>query len=277
MICFRALRSALAPESALAAAAIGYFTLFSLFPLTLMTVAIASYWVDPSWAESEIVQQLEFAIPALGELLGANIHGIIRNRGTVTGFALIILLWSGSNIFAVLTREMDKVWHVATDRPMWRRRGIAMLMALSLSFLLLALSFLEGTVFTIVNSLIPDELDKFRPYTSQLWSVFVDIGLFLVLYGWIPHISLSWKQVLPGAIAAGLLWELAKRGFLLIIEIYLSRSNLVYGSVSIIIVLLTWTYVSALIFFFGGYLNYEYAQSKAQDARQKANRTIWKV
>ncbi|KAA3655420.1 MAG: hypothetical protein DWQ04_33580, partial [Chloroflexi bacterium] len=52
------------------------------------------------------------------------------------------------------------------------------------------------------------------------------------------------------------------RAFLAFIGTYLSRSNLVYGSVTTIIVFLTWTYVSSIIFFFGSYLNVEYGRRK---------------
>ena len=60
----KALQPTFGPETALAAAAISYFTLFSLFPLTLLSVAIASLWLDPLLAESEIIRQLEFVAPA---------------------------------------------------------------------------------------------------------------------------------------------------------------------------------------------------------------------
>ena len=128
-------QAALAPDSALTAAAISYFTLFSLFPLTLLTVAIGSLWIDPMLAESAVVTRLEFAAPALGELLGANIERIVRARGPITGFASLTLLWSSSNIFNVLTRAADRVWSVDEKRPPWRRRGLAILIVLVITLI----------------------------------------------------------------------------------------------------------------------------------------------
>lgn len=267
-IIYRAIRKTMAPQTALLAAAIGYFTLFSLFPLTLLSVAVASFWVDPSWAESEVVTQLEFVVPAIGDLLGANISGIIRNRGPITGVALVILLWSGSNIFNQLTRALDGMWGVSHKRSFLRRRGFAMLLALSLSTILLIIFFAEGTIGTIANSFIPDELDQYRPYTTQLWAGAVSVALFCVLYFVLPHVSLSWRQIVPGGVLAGVVWEVAKRGFLVFIGQYLTRSNLVYGSVSIIIIFLTWVYFSTLIFMFGAYLNFEYTQQKLEETVQ---------
>lgn len=252
------LQAALAPDSALAAAAISYFTLFSLFPLTLLTVAIGSLWIDPVLAESEVVMQLEFVAPALGELLGTNIERIVEARGTITGFAVLTLLWSSSNIFNVLTRAADRVWQVDEKRPSWRRRGLAILLVLIISGLLLAASFAESTIWTIINTLLPDEIQWMQPYTDQFWAVFLSVTLFATLYYFLPHVKLTWRQVLPGAIGAGILWELAKRGFLFFVASYLSRSNLVYGSFATITVFLTWAYFSSLIFMFGAHLNVKY-------------------
>ncbi len=271
-VLFRAIRNTFEPETALVAAAIGYFTLFSLFPLTLLSVAVASFWVDPSWVESEVVTQLEFIVPAISDLLGANISGIIRNRAPVTGIALGILLWSGSNIFTQLTRALDGMWGVPRKRSFIRRRGFAMLMALSLSFALLIIFIAEGTIGAIVNSFIPDDLEQYRPYTVQLWSGFVSVGLFGVLYYLLPHVPLGWRQVVPGAVLGGLVWEGAKRGFLIFINLYLTRSNLVYGSVSIIIIFLLWVYITTMIFMFGAYLNHEYTKQK--DAEQSSGKSL---
>lgn len=256
----KALQAALSPDTALTAAAISYFTLFSLFPLTLLSVAIASRWFDPLWAESEIIRQLEFVAPALGKLLGDNIKQIVVTRGPVTTFALLVLLWSSSNVFNVLTRTMDTIWEAGTSRSPWRHRGLAILTALTVSAMLLAASFAEGTVLTIANSLLPEELQVMRPYTIGFWWALASVALFVLLYYLLPHVKLAWRNVLPGAVMAGLLWELAKRTFLYFVATYLTRSNLVYGSVAAITAFLTWTYVSSIIFLFGAYLNVAYTR-----------------
>lgn len=262
---FVSFQAALTPESALTAAAISYFTLFSLFPLTLLTVAIGSIWLDPILAEGEVITQLEFAAPALSDLLGANIERIVRARGSITGFAILTLLWSSSNIFNVLTRAADRVWQVDEKRPSWRRRGLAMLIVLVISGLLLAASFAESTIWTIVNTLLPDEIQQMRPYTDRFWAVFLSVTLFTALYYFLPHVKLTWRQVLPGAVGAGVLWEMAKQGFLYFVTSYLSRSNLVYGSFATITVFLTWAYFSSIIFMFGAHLNVQYQRLQMGD------------
>lgn len=251
-------KATLAHETSIVAAAIGYFTLFSLFPLTLISVAIGSLWLDPVMAESEIVTQLEFVAPALGDLLGANIEQMVVARGTITGFAFLILLWSASNIFNVFTRTMDRIWRVKDARTVWRHRGLAILFAMTISVLLLLASFVEGVISTVFSVLLPETWILFRSMSSQWWAIAMNVTLFMLLYYFLPHIKLSWRDVLPGAVLAGLLWEGAKHGLLLFVSNYLSRTNVVYGSLATIMVFLTWTYISSFIFLFGTYLNVEY-------------------
>ncbi len=91
----------LKPASAITAAAIAYFALLSLFPLILLSIAIASFVLGPLMDQQVIVQQLEFIAPALGQLLGQNIEGIIQTRGSITGIALVGLIWSASTFFSI--------------------------------------------------------------------------------------------------------------------------------------------------------------------------------
>jgi len=82
----------------------------------------------------------------------------------------------------------------------------------------------------------------------------------MVLYLILPHAASGWREILPGAMGAGLLWELAKKAFLLFVSTYMSVSNLVYGSVAAVVAVMSWAYLSGLIFLFGAYLSVAYSR-----------------
>ena len=253
----RAIQLATAPESQLVASSIGSFTLFSVFPLALLAVALASNWLDPVLAETRIVAELEFVVPGLDTLLGANLQNLVQARGPVTGLAALALVWSASSAFNVITRAMDRIWGADINhrRSVWRHRTLAVLTVLLVAGLLMVATMVEGPALTIVNSLLPERLSRIGPYTDRFWAAFLNVVLFGVLYRFMPHVRLTWRDVLPGAILAGVLWQAAKQLFLLFIGRYLSSSNLVYGSVGAIIAFLMWTYVSSVILLFGALLN----------------------
>ena len=95
-------------------------------------------------------------------------------------------------------------------------------------------------------------------------AILLDVALFMVLYMVLPHGASTWREILPGAIGAGFLWELAKKAFLSLVCTYISVSNLVYGSVAAMIAFLVWAYRSGIIFLFGAYLSVSYFQLKQQ-------------
>ncbi len=271
-ILFWGLYRTLSAKSYLAAASLAYFTLFSLFPLILLAVAIASLWLDPLVIEADILQQLEFIAPGLRALLGDNLVQIVESRRTITGLALITFVWGSSNIFWGVTRTLDEIWSVDGQRSGWRHRGIAILLALGGTVLLLIASFGQSTVSVVLNQFVPEVWLRYRAYTNVLFSITLDVLIFGLLYLYLPHRKLRWRDILPGAVAGGILWELAKRFFVLFLTSYLTVTNLLYGSVTALMAFLFWSYSTGLIFQFGAYLNVEYVRHRTQQEAEAGER-----
>jgi len=227
-----AAREALKPGSAITAAAIAYFALFSLFPLTLLSISIASFNLGPLMDQQLIVQKLEFIAPALGQLLGQNIDEIIRARGPVTSVALVGLIWSASTIFYTLTQTLNEIWGNKRSRPVWKRRGLAILFVLTFVGPALFLASFTGSMIANLRTWLPDQIIPIGGGISFVVAILLDVALFMMLYIMLPHGASTWREILPGAIGAGLLWELAKKAFLFFVSSYISVSNLVYGSVA---------------------------------------------
>jgi membrane protein len=259
-----AARETLKTNSTITAAAIAYFAVFSLFPLTLLSIAVASFSLGSLMDQHLIIQRLEFIVPALGQLLGKNIDEIIRVRGPITIVALVSLIWSASTIFYMLTGTLNEIWGNKRNRSYWKRRGLAILLILTFAGPLLFLGSFASSMIANLRSWLPDQIIPASGILGFTVAIFLDIALFMLLYIVLPHGASTWREVLPGAIGAGLLWELAKKAFLFFVSTYLSVSNLVYGSVAAIIAFLTWAYLSGLIFLFGAFLSVSYYRLKQQ-------------
>jgi membrane protein len=209
-----------------------------------------------------ILQRLEFVAPALGQLLGQNIDQIIQTRGPVTGVALLGLVWSASTIFNTLTQTLYDLWSYKHRRAVWKRHGLAILFVLAFVGPALFLASLAGSLIASLQAWLPSQTLPITGGLGSVLAIFLDVAFFLLIYSLLPHGTSTWRELLPGAIAAGLLWELAKKAFLFFVTIYISASNLIYGSVSAMIAFLVWAYLSGIIFLFGAYLSVAYAQFK---------------
>jgi membrane protein len=254
----------LKPKSAITAAAIAYFALFSLFPITLLSISIASFSLGSLMDQHLIVEKLEFIAPALGQLLGQNINEIIQARGPVSTIALVGLIWSASTIFYTLTHTLNEIWGNKRNRPVWKRRGLAIIFVLTFVGPALFLASFASSMIANLRTWLPDQFIPIGDVISIVVAIMLDVALFMVLYSMLPHGASTWREILPGAISAGLLWELAKKVFLFFVSSYISVSNLVYGSVTAIFAFLIWAYVSGLIFLFGAFLCISYYQLKQQ-------------
>ncbi len=250
-----AAREALKPDSVIKAAAIAYFSILSLFPLAIISISISSLFYGSSMDQQLILQQFEFIAPALGQLLGENIKEIFQARGPVTFAAVLVLVWSASQIFFALTSTLNGIWNPKRKRPVWKRRSLAMGFVIIFIGPALILSSFASSMMATFRAWLPDQVFLVGGILGFLMAVLLDIALFMTLYIMLPHGDSTWRDVLPGAIAAGLLWEFAKKAFLFFISTYLSVSNLVYGSVTAIIAFLAWAYLSGLILLFGAFLS----------------------
>jgi membrane protein len=271
-----AAQKAVKPNAMIKAAAIAYFALFSLFPLILLSISIASIRLGSLTLMDQrlVVQRLEFIAPALGQLLGQNINNIILERGPVSGVALLVLIWSSSTVFYILTNSLNEIWDVERRRPVWRQRGVAILVVLGVVVPALFLASFVGSLLAALGTLLPATIIQIASSVSWGVIILLNVVMFMLLYLMLPHGNSTWREILPGALAAGLLWELAKRAFLFFVSTYIVASNLVYGSVAAIIAFLTWAYLSGLILLFGAHLSVAYYQLKRNALKQQNRDTL---
>jgi membrane protein len=265
-------REVLSYEASLIGAAFAYFTLLSVFPLILLTLAIASFFVEPTQIGTGILERLEFVIPGFEQLLGTNLERILTSRGAITRLSAITLIWSASSLFYVITRALDSVWvgERVRVRSVYYYRALAIVLTLLLAVLLWTASIAWSFAVPIADRLMTGQLVILTPLFSFGGAALLNIFVFTMLYIALPHVSLTWRDVIIGAVIAGLFWELAKRAFLFFVTNYLTLSNLIYGSVTAIIALLAWAYLSGLIFLFGAHLNVRYKRKRQEHPPEAA-------
>jgi membrane protein len=211
-----------------------------------------------------IIRRLEFVAPAMGQLLGQNIDEIVEARGPVTSIALVGLVWSASTIFYTFTHTMNQIWGLKQRRAFCTRRGVSILFVLLFVGPILLLASFASSMIAHLSPFLSVPIMSLEGVGGLVLAILLDIALFMVLYMMLPHGKSTWREILAGAIGAGILWELAKKAFLSFVSTYISVSNMIYGSVAAIIAFLAWAYLSGLIFIFGAYLSVFYVEFKRQ-------------
>jgi membrane protein len=162
-------------------------------------------------------------------------------------------------------QAINTAWEVERPRAAWKERAIAVGMVVSV-VLLFFLSVASTALFEVWGRL-PDLLIGGAPASMglvpRLLAAIVPYvftaALFWILYRVLPHAQVSWSDVLPAALLASLVWEVAKHGFAFYVAEFAVYS-LVYGSLAAVVVFLLWSYLSGVIILLGAELSVQCAK-----------------
>jgi membrane protein len=205
---------------------------------------------------------LDHYLPGATDFLQIN-SSLLQGQLTVLRItALVTLIWTGSGIFAVTGRLLDRAWRIKHKGRLWLRRRLLALPIAVVALILIALSLAASTLWGLLNRL---EFLNGIGWFTQLISLAIILSLntlfFSLAYLSLPSAQVRWHEVLPGSVLASVLWEGSKLAFTAYLS-HLRLFNVIYGSVAAIAAFLIWAYLSGCIILFCGELNAEYTRRR---------------
>lgn len=271
-------------KASLLAAALAYYTVFSITPLLVIAIAIVGAVFGQEAARGEILAQINDLV---GEEGAQAIEMALANAnqpeiGSIaSSISVVVLLIGASGVFAQLQEALNTVWNI-TAKPnvgLWnfiQKRLLSFGMVLAIGFLLLV-SLIISAILSGISKL---ELGILPGLTIfwQLLNFFVSFGfitvLFALIYKYLPDVKIRWKDVWVGAIITALLFSLGKY----LIGLYLGQGSLgsTYGAAGSLIVFLAWVFYSAQILLFGAELTEVYARRYGRQIRPNSHATMVK-
>ncbi len=259
-----------ADNAARLAAALAYYTIFSVAPLLVIVVALAGLFYGREAAQGQLTHEIGRYVtnPDAVDL----IQTVIKNArvpetsalATLVGFGL--LLWGAAGVFGELRNALNNIWDVPPRTTFGLRyflldRLLPLAMVVISGLLLLVSLFLSTAVGAAT-----DLLDVYLPGAAassgaiNFWFLFVITFLiFALLYKYVPDVPIYWVDVWPGALATALLFSLGR----LLIGWYLAHSSVAtaYGAAGSIVLILLYTYYSAQVFYLGAEFTQVYGRT----------------
>jgi membrane protein len=262
------------------AAALAYYTVFSLAPLLVLVIAIASFVVGNNL---NIRQSLTNQIQSMvGQQAASAVNGMIdvtsqpRNNTIATVVGIVTLLLGATGLFGQLQDALNTIWEVKPKKNrgvmgMLKDRFLSFTMILGTSFLLLV-SLVVSAGLSFVNSYFTNLLGGMG-FVAQAINFVFSTAIITLIFGLIfkilPDAQVEWSDVWIGALVTALLFNLGKW----LLSIYLSRGSVTsaYGAAGSLIILLLWVYYSAQILFLGAEFTQVYAKMTGKEVLPSKN------
>jgi membrane protein len=244
------------------AAAISYYVLFSIVPLAILTVSVAGLILGGDSVRNSITNRILDAVP-LSQTDGRSavveaLDSVKRVSGPVAALGLLGTLWTASSVFASIRKSLNAVWGVDEHRPWAQAKLVDMAQVGVLGVILLASLVLTG----VLRAVRQFSASQFGPLSNRnpLWEVppialpaLLTLVTFVLLYRIVPASHPKWRDVIPGALLATLLFEVLKNSFAIYVT-HFNNFDVVYGSLAGALLFLLYTFLASNILLAGGEL-----------------------
>jgi len=243
-------------ESLMVSGSIAYHSLLAIFPLLLLLLGLSGIYIRRFELAGHLSVVLQRYLPIRADIIMQNLVGISRAYGKVGLLSFLLLLWSSSGVFMPLENALNRAWESPEKRAWWRSRLLALEMALIVgSLVMIAAGFVGVELFfrdrlaaILGASMHPLVIFLYHLLTA-ISSFVVALLTFVVIFERLPNRPMNLRQVLPGALLTALLWETARLIFTLLLPFFNYRQ--VYGSIGVMVSLMTWAYISSAVMLFG--------------------------
>jgi membrane protein len=259
---FRTAEGAGNHDAAQRAAGIAYYTILSLLPLLLGLIAIFDIFFPSVNLQDGLQTFIGKNLPGAADIVSQDIVNNERLQGLVGVLSIIVFFWGASAAFSAVSLAINRAWCIGRQRHFIIRKASELGMVLSTGVLFL-LSLAASAVISILRGVVelPAASLVILDLGSRLAAFLLMLAVFLLLYKLIPNIKTDWRNIWPGALAAAILFEIARTLFIFYLEHFASY-QLIYGSIASVIILLVWIYYSAFIMVLGAEFTYQYSHKR---------------
>lgn len=251
------------------AAALAYYSIFSIAPLLVIAVSLAGLVFGPEAVRGQLDDQLQSVI---GTQAAKAVQSMVQSAakteqgwlGAITGF--VILMVGASGVFGQLKDALNTIWEVRVKpspgvAAFVRERLLSFGMVLVIGFLLLT-SLALTTAIASLNKF----LGSFLGIPEAAWAALafalsfaLVTVLFALIFKVLPDAKVRWRNVWVGAVVTAFLFEIGKFG----LGYYLGRESTAstYGAAGSVVLLLLWVYYASCILLFGAEFTQVYAKA----------------
>jgi membrane protein len=263
----------------LRSAAVAFSALFAAIPVAAVVVSVVGLLADPRFVHDPF-DMLGGLLPShVSVFLGEQMEGIaLTSRihlGAGLGGAAVAALWGAWSGASGLIAALNLAYREVETRSFWRRSCHALLVALGACvFILLAIAVVALLPLTLDRSSADPALRSIVSVARWPALALVCALALAVLYKFAPsRRAAKWRWVSPGAGAAAALW-LAGSAIFSLYASNMPAYNHALGVLGMLMLLLSWSYLTSFAVLFGAELNAELERQTSQDTTTGPTRRL---
>jgi len=248
----------MANELPTSAAAISYFAMLGLYPFLLLLYSLSQEFPKFREVNLRAIETVLGLLPTSRQVVENSLEKLVELTPAELISCIIIIIWVTSWTFTIIERAINRVWRTSC-RSFWQGRLLSLAMMIVVGVLLALSSVITGIITFLQSEATRSAIQMeggavvidghFWQVVFGVVGLMLTISLFTLLYKIMPNTSVTVVEALPGAVLAGIAWELAK--YLFAWALVKFPYDQLYGSIAAVVATLTWIYISSLIMLFG--------------------------
>jgi membrane protein len=254
-------------KGTLMAGALAYYALFSISPLLVLTISIATKFLGASQMMNVLMERLTTLVgPMVAGSVMLLLDSYVRNAySTFPAIISIGIMFFGASIvFVQLKSALNQIWGIAPkpQRGLFlflRTQGLAFASVMVLGLILVSLTTASTMINSIRQFLFDEEslINQTLPFWDLLFSILLFSLIFSLLFKILPDADVNWRDVWLGGLVTSVAFTIGES----LVGIYLSSSGILslYGIAGSVIAIMIWVFYSAQILLFGAAFTKAYA------------------
>lgn len=238
------------------AASMAFFIFLSLVPMLVVICAIIPY--TPLTEENLMTAVTEITPEMMDPLVQMMISEVYDKSAGILSIAVITTLWTAGKGVMALIQGLNAINGVEEKRNYF----VVRMSSSIYTFLMLVVVLISLLVMVFGNQLVDVALHRF-PTLRLIALVIMQFRFLLVwillaliftaIYAFVPSTKMRFREQFPGALFASVGWIVFSWGFSVYVEH--SGSYSMYGSLSLIVIIMLWMYFCMYIMLVGAYMN----------------------
>lgn len=273
-------------DGELSTCSLAFFLLISFIPLSLVLIAIMSFFYKSDVLATFYITQLKSQLPPIDiDRFISIIDKIIYKKRHLAFIWIPFLFWWGSFVFDIIERGLEKAFRIGESRRYWKAKIRHFFIIVGMAFIILAITLLSNLIAILKNtdfalfieahinevgflSNIVTGIEEIPLLLSSATTLFMNAFLVFIIYRFVPPKKLNNISLLKGALFASFSYEIVKSLF----SYYIKEINdytSIFGSLNTIVILMIWIWYTCFLFIIGAELSWVFYEKRAEGKELK--------